>query len=134
MKVHVNLYCLLLLNYTGLLIKWVLLATLNLSPVKILHTEKSIIFSLAWDPRACLTMHRGPNARLPMWSSDFAERCLETDVVRQFPVGYTSVQSSKTLFISAEIWNKLSLIIWLLKSLFQMSDYGKLAHSGSAHF
>lgn len=134
MKVHVSLYCWLLLNYTGLLIKWVWLFTLNLSPMKILRTEKSIISSLAWGPRAGLTVHRGPSALLSMWSFDFAERCLETDVVRQFPAGYTSVQSSQTLFISEEIWNKLSLIIWLLKSLLQMSDYGKLAHSGSAHF
>lgn len=79
-------------------------------------------------------MHRGPECPASHVESDFAERCLETDVVRQLPAGYTSVQSSEALFISAEIWNKLSLIIWLLKSLFQMLDYGKLAYGGSAHF
>lgn len=38
-----------------------------------------------------------------MWSADFAERCLETDVFKQLPAGYASVQNSEALFISAEI-------------------------------
>lgn len=54
------------------------------------------------------------NAQRP-WMLSFPCGALTADVVRQLPAGYTSVQNSEALFISAEIWNKLSLIIWLLK-------------------
>lgn len=67
------------------------------------------------------------NTQLSMQSSDFA------DVIRQLPAGYTYAQNSEALFILTEFWNKLSLIIWLLKQLFQMLDYGKLEFSGCAH-
>lgn len=50
------------------------------------------------------------------------------DRIRQLPTGYPSAQNSEALFISAEIWNKLCLISWLLKWLFQMFNCAELTH------